>query len=241
MNQKLTALLVSLPLFCASCESMPRAHDGDSGHAASAKQEGGDAEDGSREEKLRKAERALANARLEHKIAQAEVEARARKAEDEVAEAEHGLQRATEALEQFARVEREFQLAKAQVGVERAAWNLEAQKQELAELEAMYAKDDVATLTKELVLQRGKKQVEFATRNLDHEQREAAALREYELPRKQRDLEQDRRGAQSKLREARAAKARSADENELKLRKSTADVEDAERALEKLKKQGQKS
>jgi hypothetical protein len=232
----LQLFVLTLPLcLLAACESMPSASDARPDASAKSEGEGEKGKDDkeSPAEELAKKERGLENARLELAIAQADVEASGRKAQDEVADCEHRLKLRQEALEHFLKQERELELAKVQLGVDQAAWRLEAEKQELAELEAMYKKDDVATLTKELVLQRGKKGVEFAERGLDHERREAAAKRDYELPKKQKELEQEQREAEHKLREARAEKEKAGVESELKLRKARAEVEDAEKALVK--------
>lgn len=226
-------LLLALPmsLWFAACESMPSGGDGGGGKAAAA-EEGDDAEDSGKDD-VAKCDRALQDARIELKIAQAETESSARKAQDDVESAEDELKVASEALDHFLKSERDLELSKAQLDVDRATWGLEAERQELAELEAMYKKDDVAALTKELVLQRGKKGVEFAERGLAHEQREAAMKRDYELPKKLRELEVEKREKENALREARAEQTKAKDEIELKLRKARAEVEDAEKALTK--------
>lgn len=225
-------LLLALPmsLWFAACESMPKSSDGGAPKAAA--EEVGEGQDDAQDE-VAKARRSLEDSRLELKIAQAEAEATARKAQDEVDSAEIAAKVKADALDHFLKSERELELAQLQLGLDQAAWRLEAERQELAELEAMYKKDDVATLTKELVLQRGKKGVEFAERNLAHEQSEAAMKREYDLPKKQRELEVDKKEAEAKLREARAEQAKSKDEIELELRKARAEVEDAEKAVTK--------
>jgi hypothetical protein len=226
-------LLLALPmsLWFAACESMPAAEDGGGGKAAEAG-EGDEAADSSADE-IAKCDRAVQDARIELKIALAETESTARKAQDEVESAENAVKVASDALDHFLKSERDFELSNVQLGVDRATWGLEAERQELAELEAMYKKDDVAALTKELVLQRGKKGVEFAERGLAHEQREAAMKRDFELPKKLRELEVEKREKENELREARAEQTKSKDEIELKLRKARAAVEDAEKALTK--------
>lgn len=235
-------LLCALPLtlWTAACESMPTSK-ADTPAVADKAGDKADSDEPSAKDKLAKAERAVEDGRLELKIAQAETEAKARKAQDEVDEAEHGLQEATTALDQFMKNERELELSKVKLGLDRATWRLEAEKQELAELEAMYQKDDVATLTKELVLQRGRKGVEFAERDLGHEQREGAATRDFTLPKKQRELEQAKRAKENALREAKADKQKATDEIELKLRKARAEIDDAEKALTKAREKAAKS
>jgi hypothetical protein len=99
----------------------------------------------------------------------------------------------------------------------------------------MYKKEDFAALTKELVLNRGKKNLEFANRSLEHEKIEAATTRDVELPRKEKDLQLALRKAENKLREEKAEQLKMADENELKLRKAERAVDDAEKAVAKMK------
>lgn len=231
MKNPILLLALPLSLWFASCESMP-APKGDGGGTPAVAEKGGDDKAAAKDD-VSKAQRELENARLELKIAQSETETSARKAQDEVDSAEVEAKLAADALDHFLKDERELELSKLQLGLDQAAWRLEAERQELAELEAMYKKDDVATLTKELVLQRGKKGVEFAERNLAHEQREAAGKRDFDLPRKVRELEVAKREKENALREARADQARSKDEIDLKLRKARAEVEDAEKALKK--------
>ncbi len=225
-------LLLALPmsLWFASCESMPKGAD--AGGKAAAAEADEEADDETQEE-IAKGERSVQDTRIELKIAQAESESAARKAQDEVESAENAVKVASEALDHFLKSERDLELSKVQLGLDRATWGLEAERQELAELEAMYKKDDVAALTKELVLQRGKKGVEFAERELAQEQREAAMKRDFELPKKLRELEVEKREKENALREARAEQTKSKDEIELKLRKARAGIEDAEKGLTK--------
>src|SRR5215203_1106646 len=147
-------LLFALPLFLglAACQSTPKSSADDAKPAESAKAEDKTEENEDAAYEVAKAERAVQHAHIEHKIAQAEIEAATRKGQDSLQSAETELKNATDALEQFQKAERELELSKVQLGLDRAAWQLEAERQELGELEAMYKKDDVATLTKELVL-----------------------------------------------------------------------------------------
>jgi hypothetical protein len=61
-----------------------------------------------------------------------------------------------------------------------------------------------------------------------------AAKKDHELPTKKRDLERAKIEAEKDLRDARADKARVADENELELRKLEAKLDDLERAIKEL-------
>ncbi len=72
-------------------------------------------------------------------------------------------------------------------------------------------------------------------RGLEHDKTEGAVTRDVELPRKEKDLELAVKKAENGLREARAAQAKLADENELKLKKAERGVDDAEKALAKAK------
>jgi hypothetical protein len=222
----LTLAPATLPLLSA-CESMPKSESpAEAPKSAEAKPKTSD-------DDLAKKERAIEVARLELKIAEAECEAKLRKAQDAVDEAEMDLQMKSTALEHFSLIEKELGGSKAKLGVDQATWRLDETKQELAELQAMYDKDDVATLTKELVLRRGQKQVEFSTRALEHARREADMKTGHELPRKEIELSMAKRSSENKLREARADKLRADDEVALKLRKARAAVEDAEKELAK--------
>jgi len=222
-------LVVPLALTFVACESMPRSSDT---KASATSEEGADEAEDSKDE-VAKSERKLEDARIELRIANADAESAAQKSTDEVEGAGNALRIATEALDQFMKAERELELSQVTLGLDQASWRVEAEKQELAELEAMYKRDDVATLTKELVLQRGKKGVEFAERSLAHEQREASAKRDFELPRKQRELEFEKKEKDNALRDARAEAAKGKDQVELALRKAKAEVDDAEKALAK--------
>jgi len=230
MKQLILLLALPMSLLFAGCESMPKESERETAKVEADADDDAVAE---AQEELTKAERAVQDARLELKIAQAETESTARKAQDEVESSENAVKVASDTLDHFLKAERDLELSEVQLGLDRATWRLEAERQEMAELEAMYQKDDVATLTKELVLQRGKKGVEFAERELAHEQREASMKREFELTQKLRELELEKRAKENALRETRAEQARSKDEIELKLRKARAQVEDAEKALTK--------
>jgi hypothetical protein len=227
-------LPVAFPL--AACESMP--HSADASKVEAAAEEEGDE---SPREEVDKAERALAYARIEMSIAEADTGASKRKAEDGVASAQRKLEEARKALEHFRAKERDLEMSKLTLGLDQASWRVEAEKQELAELEAMYKKDDVATLTKELVLQRGKKGVEFAERDLAHEQREAEAKRGFELPKKERELEVEVLEAELALRDARAEAEKTGLAIDLALRKARDEVADAENALGKAQKKASKA
>jgi len=229
MKYPIALLALPVTLLFASCASSPESHE--------AQESTAEADDGddSAQDKIAKAQSDVDDAKLELKIAQAEIDSSLRKAHEGVVSAEHAAKNASAELDHFMKSERALTLAKLQLDLDRGTWRLESEKQELAELEAMYKKDDVATLTKELVLQRGQKGVEFAQRDLDNEQREAGMTRDFELPKKQRDLEVEKHEQDMALAEAKADEIKTMDENELKLRKAKTEVADAEKALTKAK------
>jgi hypothetical protein len=233
-------LVLVLPLAFASlaCQATKAAHA--DGGAAKAEKEGDDDEE-SPADKLAAQQAKLEEAKLELKIAKADVEASMREAADKVADAEFALKMATEARDHFTGVELPHEVAKEQLDLEQAAWGAEEDRQELEELKAMYQKDDVAKLTKELVLQRGQKRLEFSGRRLENAQKELAIKRDFELARKQRELDHEVLKAENALREARAALAKAEDEKALKLRQSERGLADVEREIQKLSKKAAKA
>lgn len=240
---KLFDLVFFLPLvtLAPSCASLK----GDAGEkgavkteaaeAKGSKEEDGDDDKESAADKQKKAEHALEDARAELKIARQECQAAERKQKDEIEEAEYALAKEKEALDVFQKIGKPLELDKLKLGFDRSVQGVEESKAELEELMAMYKKEDFASLTRELVLSRGKKRLEFANRGLEHDKTEGAVTRDVELPRKEKDLELAVKKAENGLREARAAQAKLADENELKLKKAERGVDDAEKALAKAK------
>ncbi|MFN0059774.1 MAG: hypothetical protein ACKVX7_15050 [Planctomycetota bacterium] len=194
-----------------------------------------DAED--KTEKLAKKQRDLSYAELELAISRQAGEAEAREARDAVREAERGLEESRRELDAYLKVDKELALARSQLGLERAAWAMEAETQELRELQVMYQEEQIATLTKELVLQRGQKGLEFATKALEMETRESVQLREYELPRKQRDFEQKIAKGERGLMEARAKADRGELERQLRVLKAEHACADLQREIAKLEKE----
>jgi hypothetical protein len=227
--------LVPLAILVPACKSTgPASTSAAEKTDASAKaKEGGDED--SKEEKTKKKERELDDARVQLKITRQDTQAAERKEKDDVEEAEYALGKAKEALDQFQKVTSKLELSKATLGLDRATQRVEESKAELEELMSMYKKEDFAALTKELVLNRGKKNLEFANRALEHEKIEAATTRDVDLPRKEKDLQLALRKAENKLREEKAEQLKMADENELKLRKAERAVDDAEKAVAKMK------
>ncbi len=173
-------------------------------------------------------------ARMELKIERQKLTAAARKAQDEVEEAEHAFKKAAAELEHYTQVEQPLELARAQLGLDRAEWAMEEDRQELEELRKLYADNQVESTTKELVIQRSEKKLAFAKLSVEHEQTEFNAKKNFELPTKLKSLERAKVEAEKSLRDARADKTRVADENELELRKSEAKLDDLEQEIKEL-------
>jgi hypothetical protein len=240
---KLLDLVFALPLValvpsCASptaSAAEPDAKSAEAGGDKEPKKGDEDDEKDSPADKVKKAEFALDDARLELKISRQECQAAERKQKDEITEAEYKLAKSKEALDVFQKTTKPLELDKLKLSWDRSVQNVEESKQELEELMAMYKKEDLATLTKELVLNRGKKRLDFANRNLEHDKVEAATTREVELPRKEHDLDLEVKKAENNLREERASRDKLADQNELKMKKAEREVDEAEKNLAKAK------
>lgn len=208
--------------------------------AAKGAEDSTDDEKESTAEKVRKAEFALEVARTDLKIARQECQAADRKQKDDLDEAEYGVAKSKEALDTFQKTAKPLELGKLQLSLDRGAQGVEETRQELEEIMSMYKKEDFAALTKELVISRHKKRLEFAKLGLEMDRTAASVTRDVELPRKERDLDLELKKAEAALREARAAGAKLADENELKLKKAERAVDDAQRELDKLRAKAQK-
>ena len=242
MQLKHLALVLPLVAFAPSCSTL-KGDAGDKSHATADKSEAADDEGDEKDsqaDKQRKAERELEDARVELKIARQECQAADRKQKDEIEDAEFDLAKAREELEQFQKVTKGLELDKLKLSLERSVQGVDETKAELEELLSMYQKEEFASATTELVLMRGRKRLEFANRGLEVDTVEAAATRDVELPRKNKDLEMGLKKSENSLREARAAAAKLLDENELKLKKAERAVDDAERDLAKLKEKSMK-
>jgi hypothetical protein len=232
--------LVPLVVLAPACQSAKPAADSSAAEksGAKAKDGGADEEKEGKEEKIAKKQHELDDAKLSLTIARKDTQAAERKQKDDVEEAEYALGKAREALDQFQKVTRNLELSKGELGMDRARQRVEESKAELEELMSMYKKEEFAALTKELVISRGRKNLEFANRSLEQQQIENATTRDVELPRKEKDLQLALHKAENKLREERAEQEKLADENELKLRKAERAVDEADKALAKLKSAG---
>ncbi|MDZ4774456.1 MAG: hypothetical protein SGI72_15115 [Planctomycetota bacterium] len=236
---KLLDLALVVPLFtlAPSCASLKSdAADKALVDADAAKEEGDEGDEKeSPADKLKKAERALEDARVELKIARMDTQAAERKQKDAIEEAEYEVAKTKEALDVFKKVAKPLEQDKLKLSWDRSVQNVEETKAELEELMAMYKKEDFASLTRELVLSRGKKRLEFANRGLEHDKIEASVATDVELPRKEKDLDLELKKAENGLREARAEQSKLTDENEFKLKKAERAVDDAEKDLAKVK------
>lgn len=237
MTYRSLFLVLPLTLFPAACASTRGAGTADAKAATAGDHDGedGDEKGDSKADKLQKKERALAYARLELKIARQGAEADERECKSAVEDAERELSNATLDRDHFVQVSKDLELAKSKLELDHGAQQIEESRQELGELESMYKQEDLAALTKELVLTRGRKKLEMAQRNFELDQKEAAALRDFEQPKKLRDLEHGVTKAERELREAKAKQAKTATEKELSLLKAEHEVDELEKAVAKMK------
>ncbi len=188
-----------------------------------------------KQDALRKKERELDYARRDLRIARLAAENDERDAKDAVEEAERKLKEARLEREHFLGTQAPLRTDESALAIERSTENRERQKQELEELEAMYKEEELATLTKELVIRRSRKDVELAQKSLDLEARKQAALKDHELPKKQRELEDAVVKTEKALATAKTKESRSALEKELKLLKAEHAIDELEREVAKLK------
>ncbi len=195
----------------------------------------GKSDSADRAEKLEKKERELACARIELDIARQSTEADEREARSSVADAEFKLQRASEDRDNYKNVEAQLVTSEAELRLEEAKERLEESRQELAELEKMYKQETFAEITKELVLVRGKVKVKMAEKGLELTQRKGVQQREFEIPKKLKELGQSLQKAQDDLDAAKRKEARVANEKKLKILKAEQSIGEIERAIAKLK------
>jgi hypothetical protein len=235
----LRSLFLFLPigLLSLACASTPKggaaSEPGELTDTTSGKEDKSD--EPTEADKVQKKERELSYARLELKIARMETEGNDRECKSSIEEAERELKEATLDREHFVQFTKEIELAKSKLGLDRGAQQIEESRQELSELESMYKQEELAALTKELVLTRGKKKLEMAQRNFDLDQKEANDVRDFEHPKKLRDLDEAVAKAEKGLREAKAKQTQAASEKELKLLKAEHEIDDLERELQKMK------
>ncbi len=229
-------------LVAPACRSAaPKPDDGAPAAAAATKddeEEEDEKDDAEADElSLLKKRREIEYARIELRIAELLAEEETRDADHQIEDAEDDLSEARKDLDNFMGVEKAITLERSEFGLERGNWNRTQNEQELKELQAMYQAEEFAQLTKELVLMRGEKNLEFASKDLALDLREAAQLKEFELPKKQREIERKIAKAERALSDARAKKAKTEIERDLKLLRAKNAVDEAEREQKKLEKE----
>jgi hypothetical protein len=238
------ALSLILPLFLLSLAPACRSAStqGDPDATAAASKDDDDEKDDDEDDadadalSLLKKQREVEYARIELRIAELSAEEEGRDAAYEVADAEDDLLEARKAYDNFVGVEKPMALERSDFGLERGHWSRTQNEQELKELQAMYEAEEFAQLTKELVLMRGEKNLEFAQKDLALDVREAAQLKEFELPKKERELERAKAKAERALSNAKAKKSKIDVERELKLLRAKNALDEAEREIVKLEK-----
>ncbi len=133
----------------------------------------------------------LLELKREHEIAAAKHEGEALELAHELRSAEAKLKEADGDLKRFLKHELPNALKDIQLDLDRSKESAYRAQKELDELKAMYKAEEFANMTKELVLHRGTKDMEFAKRRLALSEAEATLKRDGELPKQQRELEQE--------------------------------------------------
>jgi hypothetical protein len=238
--RRLPLVLPALAL-CFACVSNPPAGSGtpSSGAAApagkgDAKGKGDEADD--KADKQKKKERELAYAQKELDITKMSVAAEERESKTSVEDADFKLQMANRERDNFKNFEKPYKLADSALDIDRVAERMKESQQELDELKAMYKQEDLAKLTKELVISRGEANLAFAKRNLELEQQKATNMKEHELSKKEKELDQAVGKAEKAVMEAKEKQRKGAAESELKLKKAQDHIEELQTELEKMKK-----
>lgn len=234
----LTAALLLAAAGCASTANQGASASSPS--AASPTKSAAEAEkaadaEAEKQEKIEKKEHELACARIELDIARQSTTADERDAKIQLVEVEFKLQRATGDLDNYKNVESKLATSETDLRLEEAKQRLEEARQELAELEKMYSKEKFAEITKELVLVRGKVRVKLAEKSLELAQKKATQQRDFEIPKKLKELTQALEKAQFDVDAARLKEARVANDKKLKLLKAEHSIDEIERAITKLK------
>lgn len=214
----------TLTLLAASCASAPSGQGGSGAPAAGEKKDADEAKE--LQAKLDKAGIKLEIARIDAKNGEA---AAARSVESAQLEADL----ASGALENFRSVLQPIEAATSALSLDRARQQVKESREELDELEKMYAQEEFANLTKELVLTRGRAQLEMAQRNLELTEKRAAQARDFEWPRRERELAEKVASTQRSLDEAKARVEKGQLERKLALMEAEEAVAKAREELEK--------
>ena len=187
-------------------------------------------------DKVQKAQREVDYAKIDLDLAKMSVASDARETDQSVVEATQKLDAIKKDRDNFKNTETPQKLAEKQLDIDRSTQFMDEAKQELDELEGMYKKEEFASLTKELVLSRGKKKLEFAKRGLELAKKNQDQLTNFDLPKKQLELDQAVERGEKSLAEATAKKEKGALESKLKVMKAEHHVDEAQKALEKAQK-----
>lgn len=175
--------------------------------------------------KLEKAQIKLEIAHLDAKNGEASA---ARAVESATLEAEM----AAAALANFREVQQPLEAAEQELSLDRSRQRVKESQQELEELEKMYSQEEFADLTKELVLDRGRSQLAMAKRSLELTEKRAAQERDFEWPRRERELADKVAATRRGLDEAKARAAKGALERKLSLMDAEEAVAKAREALD---------
>jgi len=219
------ATLVLLASSCASSGGTSAGQNPSQPDAASEK-DGDEEATKDLQSKLDKAEIKLQIARIEARVAEGSA---ARAVDSATLEAEM----ANQDLENFKSVARPLEEASNQLSLDRSRQRVKESQQELEELEKMYSKEEFADLTKELVLERSRAQLELAKRDLELTEKRTAQTRDFDWPRKERQLVDKVASTQRSLDDAKAKAEKGALERKLSMIEAEEAVQKAREALEK--------
>ncbi len=187
-------------------------------------------------DKVQKAQREVEYAKIDLDLAKMSTAAEARESDQAVVEATQKLDAVKKDRENFKNTETPQKLSERQLDIDRSTQQMSEQKQELDELEKMYKQEEFASLTKELVLDRGRKHYEFAKRALELAKKNQEQLINFDLPKKQLELDQAVERSEKALAETNAKKEKSALESTLKVKRAEYHLDEAQKALDKAQK-----
>ena len=163
---------------------------------------------GEEEERSDGEEQADERAELKLRLAELETESSILEAKASLHEAEVELRLARRSLEVFAEGSGPDKLRKAELDSEKTRVRLDEQRATLKQLESDYSRygdDELARQTAEIVLGRHRARIHFSEVELQLAGRELERLREFELPKKRRELELAVHTAEAELEAARFA------------------------------------
>jgi len=256
-----TALAAALTLLVSvGCETLPPSTGDAAGQAAEdtvsaetrkAKAEAAAKKRSAREEELTELKGKLVKLARKRKAVDAELELARQKAKDErtatklgVASAERELANAKKALKGFSKFTLPVAQAESELAVDRSQWRFVQAQEVLKETLVLYEDEVEAIRAKDIVIARTRKNVEFAERSLEIAKTKAREKADKDLAEQQEKLEHAVQKAADSLAKVRRDAERQGMSAALdRLRKEHAildvkqDVADAERALEKWKRE----